>query len=177
MYNYMCRPGFRISYTVLYIHAIWLINILIVHVHVYYACSSLLSRFRPDFTLSRVSNTLRVHTIGTELLFPLVATLPQHLLPHCYVTQPRPDWEKTLAWFSVYFWTLTLVVVVGVALARTNCGMKPKLTHDTDKNLPLVQSTGGKMFDFKDLAKSFQNTITRKLSDLKTKRLVDLSCV
>ena len=66
---------------------------------------------------------------------------------------------------------------MGVALVRTNCGIKPKPVYDTDKNLPPVQSTGGKMFDFKDLAKSFQNTITRKLFDLKSKGLVDLNCV
>ena len=50
--------------------------------------------------------------------------------------------------------------------------MKPKVTHETDKNLPLVQPTGGKVFDLKDLAKSVQSTITKKISDLKNKRWV-----
>lgn len=136
---------------------------------------SLLHSFHPDFTLSRVSNTLRVHTSGTELLFPLVATLPQHLLAPCYMTQPRPDWERTLAWTSVYFWIITLFVVVGAALASTNCGMKPKLTYQTDNNLPLVQPTGGKFFDLGDLARNFQNTISRKITELKAKRSVRYS--
>lgn len=127
-------------------------------------------RFRPDFTLSRVSNTLRVHTSGTELLFPLVATLPQHLLAPCYVTQPRPEWEKNLAWASVYFWILALFLVIGVALARTNCGRKPKLTYQTDSSLPLIQPTGGKLFDFADLTRRVQNTISRGIANLGTKK-------
>ena len=129
-------------------------------------------RFHPDFTLSRVSNTLRVHTSGTELLFPLVATLPQHLLAPCYVAQPRPDWERTLAWVSIYFWILALFVVVGIALARTNCGIKPKLTYRTDSKLPKVQPTGGKLFDFGDLTRTIQKTISKKISNLRTRRLV-----
>ena len=133
---------------------------------------SLSCRFHPDFTLSRVSNTLRVHMSGTELLFPLVATLPQHLLAPCYVAQPRPDWERTLAWVSVYFWILALVMVVSVALARTNCGMKPKVSYKSDSKLPRLQSTGGKFFDLKNLAQTVQSTISKKISDLRTKRLV-----
>ena len=124
-------------------------------------------RFHPDFTLSRVSNTLRVHTSGTELLYPLVATLPQHLLAPCYSAQPRPEWEKKLAWFSVYFWILTLFVGVFVALVRTNCGVKPKLTYQTDSSLPAVQPTGGKMFDFRDLFQSVHKTISKKLDDIR----------
>ena len=127
-------------------------------------------RFHPDFTLSRVSNTLRVHTSGTELLFPLVATLPHHLLAPCYATQPRPEWEKNLAWVSVYFWILALFMVVGIALARTKCGVKNKLTYQTDSNLPLIQPTGGKLFDLKELARNVQNTITRKITDLGTRK-------
>ena len=137
-----------------------------IHVHVYIY----VYRFHPDFTLSRVSNTLRVHTSGTELLFPLVATLPQHLLAPCYVTQPRPEWEKNLASVSVYFWILALFLVIGIALARTNCGRKPKLTYQTDRNLPLNQPTGGKLFDFADLTRKVQNTISRGIANLGTRK-------
>ena len=107
---------------------------------------------------------------GTELLFPLVATLPQHLLAPCYVTQPRPDWERTLAWVSIYFWILALIMVVSVALARTNFGMKPKVSYKSDSKLPRLQSTGGKFFDLKNLAQTVQSTISKKISDLRTKR-------
>ena len=110
-----------------------------------------------------------MHTSGTELLFPLVATLPQHLLAHCYVTQPRPEWEKTLASVSVYFWILVLFLVVGIALARTNCGRKPKLTYQMDSNLPSVQPTGGKLFDLADITRRATKAITRKISNLKTR--------
>lgn len=127
-------------------------------------------RFHPDFTLSRVSNTLRVHTSGTELLFPLVATLPQHLLALCYATQPRPEWERNLTWVSVYFWIVALILLVGIALARTNCGRKPKLTYHTDSNLPLTQPTGGKLFDFRDLTRRVQNSIFSRITDLATRK-------
>jgi hypothetical protein len=134
-------------------------------------------RFQPDFTLSRVSNTLRVHTSGTELLFPLVATLPQHLLAPCYATQPRPEWEKNLTWVSVYFWTMALFLVIGIALARTNCGRKPKLTYQTDSNLPLVQPTGGKLFDLRDLTQRVQNSIFSRITSLATRTYVVYMCM
>ena len=62
---------------------------------------------------------------------------------------------------------------MGVALVRTNCGMKPKLTYQTDSNLPAVQPTGGKIFDFSDLVKSVHKTINNKLTELRAKRLVN----
>lgn len=109
-------------------------------------------RFVPDFTISRVSNTLRFKTsAGTELLFPLLAILPHNLLAVCYAMQPRPEWERTIAWISVPFWLCALVTLVAVVLVQTNFGFSPPLTYDNDSALPATQATGGQVFDLKSV--------------------------
>lgn len=110
-------------------------------------------RFTPDFTQSRVSNTLRVLTSeGAEFLFPLLASLPQHTLAACYAAQPRPSWEKQLARVVVPFWLVSLVLLIALAFLHTTCGRTGFPTHSrsvaTD---PVAQPTGGRVFDLKDM--------------------------
>ncbi len=109
-------------------------------------------RFVPDFTISRVSNTLRFKTTsGSELLFPLLAILPHNLLAVCYAMQPRPEWEQTIAWLSVPFWICVLVTMVAVVVVQTNFGLGHGVSYQNDRYLPVVQATGGQVFDLKSI--------------------------
>lgn len=88
----------------------------------FYVCV-LCCSFTPDFTMSRIQQTLILHmTHGTELAFMLIATLPHSFLPMCYAALPRLDIEKMLSRITAFFMVLLLVVVVMVALysARYN---------------------------------------------------------
>lgn len=124
-------------------------------------------RFVPDFTLSRVSNTLRIKTSeGTEMLFPLLAVLPHYTLAACYAMQPRPEWEKKVAWFSVPFWLFVLLAIFITVLVQTNFGMQSKPFHHADSELPAVEATRGQVFDLRDI---ITKTLTEKISALKTR--------
>ena len=73
--------------------------------------------FTPDFTMSRIQQTLVLHmTHGTELAFMFLATLPHSLLPICYAALPRLDIEKLLSKITAVFMILLLVVVIAMAL-------------------------------------------------------------
>lgn len=65
--------------------------------------------FTPDFTLSKVSQVLTIHTDdpNEKLQYALVATLPKHLLPHCNDALPRPQWEAVL-----YYCLLTMMAFI-----------------------------------------------------------------
>ena len=126
-------------------------------------------RFTPDFTVSRISNTLRVRTsTGLEMLFPLLVLIPHNMLATCYAMQPKPAWEKRLVWFSVPFWLSVLLLVIVVVLFQTNCGIRPSVSYHSDGSLPAVQPTGGRTFNLRDITRNVQATITRSILDLKT---------
>lgn len=91
---------------------------------------------------------------GTEILYPLLAIIPHNLLSVCYAMQPRPEWEQTLAWLSVPFWVCMLATVVAVVLVQTNFGTIPELTYRNDSALPLLQATGGHVFDLRNVQSS-----------------------
>lgn len=122
-----------------------------VHVIPSFLTSSL--RFTPDFTQSRVSNTLRVLTSeGAEFLFPLLASLPHHALGACYAAQPRPSWEKQLARVAVPFWLVSLLLLVVLAFLHTTCGRSVYTAHSLPVAVdPVAQPTGGRVFDLKDI--------------------------
>lgn len=119
--------------------------------------------FTPDFTLSRVTNTLRVHTsLGSELLFPLVATLPHHLLATCYASRPRAEWEKTLSMIAFPFWVLLLVMLVVVAILQSNIS-----TQGYQADMP-PQPTGGRVFDLADITRSVHTALNERMTVLRT---------
>ena len=95
---------------------------------------------------------------GTEILYPLLAIIPHNLLAVCYAMQPRPEWEQTLVWLSVPFWFCMLVTVVAVVLIQTNFGVIPELNYQNDSALPLVQATGGHVFDLRNVGISRKQT-------------------
>ena len=65
--------------------------------------------------------------------------------------QPRPEWERTIAWLSVPFWICVLVTVVAVVLVQTNFGLNTAVSYQSDRALPLVQATGGQVFDLRTI--------------------------
>ncbi len=52
-----------------------------------------------------------------------------------------------------------LVIVVTIVLLQTKIGTKPELNYQNDPALPLIQATGGPVFDLRsvDLARSRAN--------------------
>ena len=128
-------------------------------------------RFTPDFTLSRISNTLRIQTSdGTEMLFPLLAVLPHTMLAACYAMQPRPEWEKRMAWFSVPFWLFALLALLIVVLVKTNFHLVPaRPSYGSDTELPTLQATGSPIFDLSYLTRSVHTTLSQKISALRAR--------
>ena len=102
---------------------------------------------------------------GTEMLFPLLATLPHHMLAACYMALPRPEWEKQLAWLAVPMWLTLLVVLVLAVFLRTNLGMKSRHSYQASKGE--LQSTGGTVFNLADITKSVQAALAYRIAALK----------
>ena len=75
--------------------------------------------FTPDFTQTRVSRTLRIHsTLGgqqTPLNYTLTATLPDHMLVPCAAVLPRPNWESIFYYASVVVSVFLLLCVITAA--------------------------------------------------------------
>lgn len=75
--------------------------------------------FTPDFTMSRLLLTLTLRSsageAGSPLKFPLLATVPSHLLAPCSAILPRPRWEKILRYVAVGLVVCLCVCVVGIA--------------------------------------------------------------
>lgn len=135
--------------------------------------SSYYYRFTPDYSLTQVSNTLKIQTSsGNELLYPLLAILPHQLLAACFALQPRPEWEKTLAWLSVPFWLFVLMSIMATVFVQTKFGMrKSLLPYKNDSKVPIFQPSGGQVFDLKDV-QSVKTALSKKIIDLQEKRLV-----
>lgn len=71
-----------------------------------------LTRFTPDFTMSRVQRQLTLVTsLDIEVNYTLQATLPPHLLTKCSAAIPRPPWEP-----AVYNMVL---LISGIVLVST----------------------------------------------------------
>ena len=100
------------------------------------------------------------------MLFPLLAVLPHYTLAACYAVQPRPEWEKKVAWFSVPFWLVILLAILITVLVQTNFGMQSKPFHHADSELPAVEATRGQVFDLRDI---ITKTLSEKISALKTR--------
>ena len=98
------------------------------------------------------------------MTFPVVVTIPHHMLAACYSVQPHSEWEERLAYLILPTWLTILFFVAMLALIRTNFGM---LSPKTDAALPTVQPTGGDYFDFGDLMKVLHNTLLEKMDGIK----------
>ena len=80
----------------------------------------------PDFTLSRVTSTLHLHTADGSLMdFPLVATLPHTMLAACYAALPHSELEELAAYVSVPLWMVALLVMILATIFQvmSGCGI------------------------------------------------------
>lgn len=75
--------------------------------------------FSPDFTLSKVQQTLELVTDedieGASLEYTLQATVPSNLLQPCSSTIPRPQWESLQ--FYIFFSMLLVMLVATVLMS------------------------------------------------------------
>lgn len=106
------------------------------------------------------------------MLFPLLAVLPHYMLAACYAMQPRPEWEKKVAWFSVPFWLFVLLAIFLTVLVQINFGMQSRPLHHTNSELTTVQATGGQVFDLRDITK----TLAEKISALRARCVLNVKC-
>ncbi|XP_064385266.1 transmembrane protein 131-like [Halichondria panicea] len=121
--------------------------------------------FTPDYTLTQVSTTLRLQTsTGNEFLYPLLAILPHQLLAACIALQPRPEWEKTLAWLSVPFWLLVILCLVATVFVQTKFGMRSS-SFVSYKSEAKATKGSGEVFDLKKLSKSM-DVLSKKVQEL-----------
>ncbi len=128
-------------------------------------------RFSPDYTLTQVSTTLRIQaSTGNEFLYPLLAVLPHQLLAACIALQPRPEWEKTLAWLSVPFWLLVILCIVATAFVQTKFGMRGSSVSYRN------EAKATKVFDLKTWSNSM-SVLSKKIQELGEKKSVQSSCV
>ena len=84
----------------------------------------------PDFTLSRVTSTLHLHTADGSLMdFPLLATLPHTMLATCYAALPHSELEEFAVYISVPLWmvALLLMILVTILQVMSGCGIPPPL--------------------------------------------------
>ena len=71
--------------------------------------------FTPDFTLSRISRRLTMHTtlnLKRPFNYTLVASVPSHMLSTCASVIPRPFWEVYMFYGVNVFMILVLIIVI-----------------------------------------------------------------
>ena len=71
--------------------------------------------------MSRITANLHIHVSNKlVLVYPLLTTLPHHMLPACYAAMPRPYWEVWVSkgLFSIMVLMLVLVVLLAWRDAR-----------------------------------------------------------
>lgn len=77
--------------------------------------------FTPDFTLSKVTRTLRLATtLGTDVNYTMVTTLPPYFLASCAAVLGRPSWEPLLYYSSVSFMLFLLFCVLAAAFFESD---------------------------------------------------------
>ncbi len=118
--------------------------------------------FTPDFTLSKVTRTLTLHTSLSpdkrQINFTLQATVPAHMLFVCASVLPRPSWEPYLFYIINTFMVFILICVlitsvmeaerilkitVGVPLqARTHLLDLRRVAEEVDHDMRLRLTNG-----------------------------------
>ncbi|EDV24649.1 uncharacterized protein TRIADDRAFT_56665 [Trichoplax adhaerens] len=76
--------------------------------------------FEPDFSISVIERTLRIHTSDDGIReFNLIAILPHYLLPNCSSLRITPSW---INWTSKIAWLIMtgiLIFIVGLAMSKS----------------------------------------------------------
>ncbi|KAL0273053.1 UNVERIFIED_CONTAM: hypothetical protein PYX00_005821 [Menopon gallinae] len=77
--------------------------------------------FTPDFTLSKVQRTLNIQTsLGMEVNYTLIMTLPPIFLSACSAVLSRPTWEPLLYYSAVSFMAFLLFCVLAAAFFESD---------------------------------------------------------
>lgn len=139
----------------------------------------------PDYTLSRITNILRLHTTtGAPMDFPLLATLPHHMLVTCYEATPTSELESLASYLSVPLWLLALLVMIIATVLQVNWHTRrlhqtmSKISIPTSgtsysnvtskvvsKEVP-IQATGGPIFNLSGIARRVPSNITDRFVEL-----------
>jgi hypothetical protein len=77
--------------------------------------------FTPDFTLAKIERTLRVESsLGIDLNYTLITTLPPYFLSKCSAVLSRPTWEPLLYYSAVSFMIFLLFCVLAAAFFESD---------------------------------------------------------
>lgn len=77
--------------------------------------------FTPDFTLMKVQRTLTISTsLGIEVNYTLITTLPPFFLQSCSSVLSRPTWEPLLYYSAVSFMMFLLFCVLAAAFFESD---------------------------------------------------------
>lgn len=77
--------------------------------------------FTPDFTLTKVQRTLTIDTsLGIDVNYTLVTTLPPFFLSACSSVLSRPTWEPLLYYSAVSFMVFLLFCVLAAAFFESD---------------------------------------------------------
>jgi len=103
------------------------------------------------------------------MIYPLLAILPQQLLAACIALQPRPELEKTLAWLSAPFWFFVVISIVATVFIQTRFGMRKDTLSFWEYNKSPTP-TKSEVFDLKNLTKTVEASLSKKIQELEDKR-------
>ena len=164
MYMY-CTCMCYLSYCIIYVYALSL------SLSLSHSCS-----FSPDFTLSRVTSALRLHTSTTGILhFPLLATLPHNLLPICYNSSPHSELELLASYLSVPLWLVALTAMILATIFQVNWHarrLQQNIARMSVTSTPTphgrdvpLQATGGSKFDLQSISEAAKSTVQNVISE------------
>jgi len=115
--------------------------------------------FTPDFTLSRVTRTLRLATtVGRDVNYTMVTTLPPNFLASCAAVLARPSWEPLLYYSSVSFMLFLLFCVMAAAFFESDRILKCAL-------LTLTRDRTGIAFDLRQIGASAIKELKKRDSE------------
>ncbi|KAK6637148.1 hypothetical protein RUM44_007562 [Polyplax serrata] len=100
--------------------------------------------FTPDFTLTKIQRTLSIDTsLGIDVNYTLVTTLPPFFLSACASALSRPTWEPLLYYSAVSFMVFLLFCVLAAAFFESDrilkCALMTLTRERTTVQLDLRQ--------------------------------------
>lgn len=114
-------------------------------------------RFAPDFTMSRIRQTLTLQTSlgAVPLNFSLQATIPATALSLCAGTLPRPAWEPLLYYAAVLsMGFLLFCVMVAAYFEADRISVADIIRRRAEMSHAATMFEKGRMFDLRSLSRS-----------------------
>ena len=114
-------------------------------------------RFAPDFTMSRIRQTLTLQTsLGAmPLNFTLQATIPANALSFCAATLPRPTWEPLLYYAAVLSMGFLLFgVIVASYFEADRISVADVIRRRAEMSHAATVFEKGRMFDLRSISRS-----------------------